>query len=170
MSLWSRVKDAFAEEVGEAEEKIHHPLWPTGDYTAPVDEGKLYRGSWPSIPKLQKLRKMGINSILNLCSERSDARRVASNSTFDSVWEIPIRDNTAPSSADVARFVQLLKTASLPMYVHCEQGVGRTGCIVAVYRVMVQGWEPMSALKEAESFGLCLGSQRNFILQLKKEK
>lgn len=127
MGLWSRLKDAFAEEVGEAEEKVHGPLWLTGDYTAPVDDGKLYRGSWPSIPKLQKLRKMGINSILNLCSERNDARRVAENSTFDSVWEIPIRDNTPPKSADVAEFLKLIKTAPLPMYVHDDYALDTEG-------------------------------------------
>lgn len=40
------------------------------------------------------------------------------------------------------------------IYVHCEHGHERTGMVCAAYRILVQGWKPWDAAKEALSLGL----------------
>jgi protein tyrosine/serine phosphatase len=36
----------------------------------------------------------------------------------------------------------------LPAFIHCQHGADRTGTMVAVYRVRVQGWTKEDAIKE----------------------
>ena len=55
--------------------------------------------------------------------------------------------------------------ANQPVYVHCEQGIGRTGIAVAVYRMAVEGWKPQRALDEANAHGLQIPVQQAFILK-----
>jgi protein tyrosine/serine phosphatase len=57
-------------------------------------------------------------------------------------------------------------SGELAVYAHCEQGKGRTGCMVAVYRVKVQGWTPEVALAEAKRHGMAMPCQEEFILKL----
>ena len=56
------------------------------------------------------------------------------------------------------------------MYVHCEQGIGRTGCVVAAYRVRVQGWTPEAAVDEACAHGLKMPCQQEWIRGLRKTR
>ena len=49
------------------------------------------------------------------------------------------------------------------VYVHCEAGKGRTGVIVACYRMAVMGWDDEDALREAENFGCSTPDQLQFI-------
>ena len=43
--------------------------------------------------------------------------------------------------------------ANQPVYVHCSRGVDRTGVVVAVYRMEVDGWSEAGAEAEMEAFG-----------------
>ena len=40
-----------------------------------------------------------------------------------------------------------------PVYVHCTEGVDRTGLIIALYRVIEQGWAPKDAHDEMMAHG-----------------
>jgi protein tyrosine/serine phosphatase len=54
-----------------------------------------------------------------------------------------------PVDADVLKFLQIVTTPSQqPVLVHCAQGSDRTGMMVAIYRIVVQGWSKDDALKE----------------------
>jgi protein tyrosine/serine phosphatase len=167
MSFFGKILDEAGEFYGEVEEHItHRPLVPTHFYSAVVDPYKLVRGAWPNPSQIAALRHEGIVCVVNLCSERQqdhdvlNAGMLSVDATFD--------DNTAPQLATVDRFLQA--TTNGFTYVHCEQGIGRTGCMVAAYRVVVQGWKPADALAEAKKYGLRLESQENFILALQGAK
>lgn len=41
-----------------------------------------------------------------------------------------------------------LATKEKPIYLHCEHGADRTGMLVALYRVIYQGWSPEEAYRE----------------------
>jgi protein-tyrosine phosphatase len=47
-----------------------------------------------------------------------------------------------------------LDPANQPVFVHCEKGEDRTGALVAIYRIVKQGWTPERAYAEACSLGL----------------
>lgn len=54
-----------------------------------------------------------------------------------------------PVDADVLTFLRIVTDkASQPVLVHCAQGSDRTGMMVAIYRIVVQGWSKDDALKE----------------------
>lgn len=165
MTLFNNIENAMAADIGKAEKLIGRPLYPIHWYLAEVDEGRLWRGSWPDYKHLLGLKAMGVGISINLCAERSqdDAIRQVGITPFN----IPIMDNTVPSEADVARLMGIVKEAGSPIFIHCEQGRGRTGCMAAAYRVLVDKWQPEDALKEAEQFGLSLDSQKEFILGLR---
>lgn len=169
MTLLNNIENVLAADIGKAEKLVGHPLYPIHWYLAEVDEGKLYRGSWPDCKHLLGLKAMGVSASINLCAERSQDEAI--HKAGITPFNIPIVDNTAPSEADVARLLEIVKdAASSPVFIHCEQGRGRTGCMVAVYRVLVNKWSPADALKEAEQFGLSLDSQKGFILGLRGAK
>jgi len=151
------------EEVGDVEDTIHHPVYPITPYTAVVDSGHLMRGSWPTAAELSVLRGMGCSTVVNLCEERSQDADVKSAGMAP--VNIPIVDNTIPTTDQVSQFLATVANDGLT-YVHCEAGKGRTGCMVAAYRVLVQKWAPKDALAEAESYGQGIPRQEDFILGL----
>lgn len=174
MRFWSKVRAAMArvfgvaedsagELVGQGEKLTRSPWYEITPYSSVVEPAKLTRGSWPSPDQLVALRSSGYAAVVNLCAERDDATAVAA-AGMGSV-HIPLVDGTAPSPAWVDFFLRVVDHCS-PVYVHCEQGKGRTGCMVAAYRVLRQGWPPEKALAEAEKYGLELPGQKHFILSL----
>jgi len=55
----------------------------------------------------------------------------------------------SPTDQDVLAFLRIVTDkASQPVLVHCAQGSDRTGMMVAIYRIVVQGWSKDDALKE----------------------
>jgi protein tyrosine/serine phosphatase len=59
-----------------------------------------------------------------------------------------------PVDDDVIKFLRIVTTKSLqPVLVHCAQGSDRTGMMVAIYRIVVQGWSKDDALREMTDGG-----------------
>lgn len=59
-----------------------------------------------------------------------------------------------PEDAEVVAFLRIVMTPSLqPVLVHCAHGADRTGMMVAIYRIVAQGWSKEDALKEMTSGG-----------------
>lgn len=168
MSIFDNIENTLAKAVGEAENLIHHPVYPTPWYMAEVIKGKFYRGAWPSEGHLIELRKNGIRSVMNFCSERRQDNMVRSLGMVP--HNLGFMDNTAPSDEIMGRALDVFDAGVGATFGHCEQGIGRTGCIVAGIRVKRCGWTPMDAFREAESYGLSLQCQREFILGLGLKK
>ena len=40
-----------------------------------------------------------------------------------------------------------------PIYIHCKKGMDRTGVMVALHRVINQGWTPAAARHERDDIG-----------------
>jgi len=54
-----------------------------------------------------------------------------------------------PEDKDVVKFLRIATTpALLPVLVHCRHGSDRTGTMVAVYRIVVEGWSKAEATDE----------------------
>ncbi len=54
-----------------------------------------------------------------------------------------------PEDEDVVKFLRLATTPALqPVLVHCRHGSDRTGIMVALYRIVVEGWSKAEATDE----------------------
>lgn len=115
---------------------------------------KLFRGAQPSHEGFDALAKMGVEIVV-------DARRGdRTNSEGKEVsrlgmkyvaipWQCPF-----PHDDVFARFLKLLQeNPDKKIFVHCRQGVDRTGMMIASYRMADEGWSAGDAMIEMRQFG-----------------
>lgn len=126
-------------------------------YFSKVDD-RLYRGAHPSAAGFRQLADMGVKTIINLRAEdplwQQQGRRVAMSYGIDWVY-LPMWVFWRPSDRQVRTFLEIvMDPGRSPVFLHCRQGEDRTGALVAVYRIVGQGWEPQRAYSEARSMGM----------------
>lgn len=109
----------------------------------------LYRGAQPTPEGFDRLKQMGIKTIVDL---RGKSHR-------DEVEAVGLKYVHIPSSAahieeeKVVQFLRIVREpANQPVFVHCERGADRTGCYMAAYRIVEQGWSAQDAEAELPRF------------------
>lgn len=111
----------------------------------------LYRGAQPTKEGLAELKRRGIKTVVSLRTFHSDGDNL--KGTGLQYVRIPCQAWN-PNDEDIARFLKVVRDpANQPVFVHCQHGADRTGCAVAVYRVLEQGWDIDSAGGELKNFG-----------------
>jgi protein tyrosine phosphatase (PTP) superfamily phosphohydrolase (DUF442 family) len=111
----------------------------------------IYRGAQPKAEGYRALKAMGIRTVVNLRSRHSE--RAAVEAAGLRSIEIPM-STTEVSAATVKRVVALMTDPAIqPVFVHCAHGEDRTGVVVAVYRMEVDGWSNAEAEAEMQAFG-----------------
>lgn len=109
----------------------------------------LYRGAQPSPEGFERLRSIGIKTIIDL--RGASHRDIFDESGFKYV-HIPTNVMQI-EDAKVIEFLQAVRDpANQPVFVHCERGADRTGCYVAAYRMLEQGWSEPDAEAELPNF------------------
>jgi hypothetical protein len=108
----------------------------------------------------------GCRATVNLCKEMVDGDdALIAQAGLTGKMEtkhIKIVDNTPPEPDQVGEVMDFLHSCAGQVYVHCEAGIGRTGVMVACYR-MSKGWSLENALHEAKQFGCSVPDQLSFI-------
>lgn len=126
-------------------------------YFFKVDD-RLYRGAHPTPEGFKQLSEMGVKTIINLRGEdpRHQGFDRALVESYGMQWiYLPMHAFWRPTDAQVTEFLTLvLDPKRAPVFLHCRQGEDRTGALVAVYRVVAEGWEPRRAYNEAREMGL----------------
>ncbi len=116
----------------------------------------LVRGAQPSKQGFDKLKKLGVTTIVNLRSGGSGItweRKVTESLGLHFV-SIPVRGWMPPSDEQVAQFLSLFHdAANQRVFVHCRFGDDRTGVMVATYRIAQQHWTAEQAAEEMYFFG-----------------
>ncbi|MFE5817690.1 dual specificity protein phosphatase family protein [Streptomyces sp. NPDC056479] len=121
----------------------------------PVDsDGRLWRGSAPSPAGYRALSGMGITTVVDLRAEDMSTAELAEPGDAGlNVVRLPIRDGQTPSPKQVQRFLDVVSTASGPVFVHCGAGVGRTGAMAAAYLVNTGEESPSTAVRRNLAVG-----------------
>jgi protein tyrosine/serine phosphatase len=111
----------------------------------------LYRGAQPSPEGFRELKKMGVRTIVDLRALHGDQDKLQGTG----LRYVRLHCNAwNPEEEDVIRFLKVMADpANHPVFVHCAQGADRTGCMVAVYRMVDQGWTREQAMAELANFG-----------------
>jgi protein tyrosine/serine phosphatase len=115
----------------------------------------IYRGAAPTVAGLNELRARGIHTIIDL---RISPKRVkeerAEAEKLGFTWINLPMGSDPPTSKQVNTFLTTLKRAPTePVFVHCQHGADRTGCMVGIWRVTQDGWTFPAAWKEMRHYG-----------------
>jgi tyrosine-protein phosphatase SIW14 len=110
----------------------------------------LYRGAQPTAEGFAELKKMGVRTVVNLRSTGGDEDEMRGlGMRYVEIETLA----TGIDQKDVIRFLKVVSDpANQPVFVHCRRGADRTGCAVAAYRIVEQGWTPDDALAEMRRF------------------
>jgi tyrosine-protein phosphatase SIW14 len=134
----------------------------------PLKEGFAYLAKQePPLP-----RSSPIKTVLSLRALHEDASIAP---TAPALRYERIRFNTwHPENQDIVKFLRIATTPELqPVLVHCQHGSDRTGTMVALYRIVVQGWSKEAALEEMTEGGYGFHplwqNLRRYVMQLDVE-
>ena len=106
----------------------------------------LYRSAQPTADGMRSAEKLGIKTIISLRAFHSDkdeleATALRTERIYFKTWH--------PEDEDIVRFLKIVSNTNAgPFLVHCQHGSDRTGTMIAVYRMAVQGWTKEDAIKE----------------------
>ena len=121
-----------------------------------VDE-QLYRGAQPRQGGLSRLAELGINTVVNLrgADARTRTDEAKARALGLNYFNIPLPVWGRPDDGSVKRVMEILSAPeSGRVFIHCKDGVDRTGMIVALRRMAHEGWSPDVAIDEALRSGM----------------
>lgn len=108
----------------------------------------LYRGEQPTAEGFKELEKLGIKMVVNLRSLHSDRDELEGTSLG---YEHIRMEAWDPEHEQVEAFLKVAADPEKqPIFVHCMHGSDRTGTMVAVYRIVIEGWEAEKAIDEMQ--------------------
>src|SRR5687767_2349312 len=102
---------------------------------------RLYRGGQPREGGLRRLRELGIDTILNLrgTSKTTKAEEAEARSLGFNYFNVALPNWGRPQDERVRRALLIIAAPQNGnVFVHCKDGVDRTGTIVALHRVTHQ--------------------------------
>jgi len=106
----------------------------------------LYRSEQPTEEGMKNLERLGIKTIINLRPLYSDSDEVKGTGLLVEelsvkVWHI--------EDEDVVRVLRIIrKRENGPFLLHCSYGADRAGVMIAMFRVLEQGWTKEDAIEE----------------------
>jgi tyrosine-protein phosphatase SIW14 len=143
---------------------------PPKPYMAQVDKG-VFRGSEPSDARLDELANMGVKTVLDLRWDVDDEGMRVMQRGMRYHNDPGIADGTVPLDKDLDGLLKVLANpANQPVYVHCREGTGRTGILIACYQIRFKGYTADQAIAEAKSFGLNFPWQLAYIKHFAREE
>ena len=114
-------------------------------------EPDLYRSAQPDGAGFRALAALGVKTVLDLKGGEGDGDTARGTSL--KLLHIPmsawgLRDDRVLEALRI-----LSDPTNRPLIVHCQHGADRTGALMALYRVVVQGWSKEDAIREMNEGG-----------------
>ncbi|MBV8741091.1 MAG: dual specificity protein phosphatase family protein [Sinobacteraceae bacterium] len=123
----------------------------------------MWRGERPSRDDASWLLQHGVRTVVNLevfISDRYAFDRTHAPAGRQEVQYYHIPDfepvhlvNWSLLDAHVAEFIAIVRRAPKPVYVHCLDGLDRTGVLIAAYRVLIENVDAEKAIAEVARYG-----------------
>jgi protein tyrosine/serine phosphatase len=151
LSLGSNVSVAFNGKNGKKDRRV------VVEDTDVKNFGKIndhiYRGGQPDEDDYKKLATIGIKTVIDLREHPEGyARRLTEDAGMRYI-NIGLNDKRAPTEVETNYFLQLVNDENnWPVFVHCAGGRHRTGVLLAVYRMEVDGWSARQAFEEMKDY------------------
>ena len=99
-----------------------------------IDEQVLLGGAL-MFDDLERLRRQGVEAVVNLCAERSDNARRLRAAQMDYLW-LPVADTHAPTVEQILHGLAWIEQriyAGHKVYMHCAAGMGRSVTLLACW-------------------------------------
>jgi protein tyrosine/serine phosphatase len=115
----------------------------------------IYRGAAPTVAGLQRLRAMGVHTVIDLrIAPKTVRKEKAEAERLGFKWINLPMSGDPPTQKQVDTLLASLRAAPRdPVFVHCQHGADRTGCMLGIYRVTQQGWSYDRTYKEMRQYG-----------------
>ena len=111
----------------------------------------LYRSEQQTKEGMKNLKTLGIKTIINLRAFYFDSDKIGETGLLVeelsvNAWHI--------EDADVVRVLRIIrKRENGPFLLHCSHGADRAGVMIAMFRVVEQGWTKEEAIQEMVNGG-----------------
>jgi protein tyrosine phosphatase (PTP) superfamily phosphohydrolase (DUF442 family) len=118
---------------------------------------RLSRGAQPRRGGMRRLAELGFNTVVNLrgAGERALADEADAAALGLRYLNVPLPVWGRPEDGRARQVVEIIRAPeSGRVFVHCKDGVDRTGTVIALYRITEEGWSAEAATAEAESRGM----------------
>src|SRR5262252_8384185 len=128
----------------------------------------IYRGGQPKGDDYQRLGALGIKTILDLRGDSEPSAKSLTEGAGMRYVSLPMAPKEYPQPDAAQRFLEIVNDQSVwPVYVHCAGGRHRTGAMIAVYRITIDGWDIDRAYQEMKDYGfytrLGYGCYRDYV-------
>jgi protein-tyrosine phosphatase len=120
----------------------------------------LFRGGEPPEESFETLYNTGVTTVVDL---RDNPRQAAVEQTICTrlgmnFVNIPLSHRTQPTRDQINQFLKIVKTAKEhsgkgSVFVHCQLGEDRTGCMVAISRIALDNYTFNEAYEEMLNLG-----------------
>ena len=142
----------FAVPVRSQEERKHEELPNFQKVNAVV-----YRGAQPKSGGVEILKQIGIKTVINLRDDDARAKEEESGVRHAGLqyFNYPLQRLGRPNDEKMKEILSIIDNpANQPVFVHCQHGADRTGVVIAIYRILHDGWTSEQATDEAKRYGL----------------
>jgi len=113
----------------------------------------IYRGGQPEGDDYRQLVALGVKTVVDLRRDNEPGAKAAAEKAGLRYINLPMEPKSYPEEEAAKQFLAIVNDhANGPYYVHCAGGRHRTGAMLAVYRMEMDGWNIKRAYKEMKDY------------------
>ena len=134
-----------------------NPTWASGSSNLTIQKflqvtPDIYRGGRPTDADLKSIESQyKIHSVVDLEDDTKvvDSEQTGADAIGLSFLPTPMNPYSKPTDNEInGVLAELQNTSNFPLFIHCHYGEDRTGLLIGLYRVEVQGWAADKAYQE----------------------